>query len=64
MPPPISSDDVRCMTASVDELGNWSNVGEIQQEDPKDSPDVGFVRKAIMLMVPKATSSKRLSRIS
>jgi len=62
MPPPISSDDLRCMTASVDELGTWSNVGE-SQENTKD-PDVGFVRKAIMLMVPKATTSKRLSRIS
>lgn len=61
MPPPVSSDDLQRRTASVDELGNWSEVAE-GQEDSKDS-NVGFVRKAIKLMVPKATTSKRLSRI-
>ncbi len=61
MPPPVSSEDLQHRTASVDELGNWSQVEEIP-EDPKDS-NVGFVRKAIKLMVPKGTTSKRLSRI-
>jgi serine/threonine-protein kinase GIN4 len=61
MPPPVSSEDLQRRTASVDELGNWSQVEEIP-EDPKDL-NVGFVRKAIKLMVPKGTTSKRLSRI-
>lgn len=61
MPPPVSSDDLVRQTASVDELGNWSNVEDIP-DDPKDAP-TGFVKKAFKLMVPKASASKRLSRI-
>jgi serine/threonine-protein kinase GIN4 len=62
MPPPVSSEDLLRKTASVDELGNWSNVEDIPN-DPKET-SVGFVRKAIMLMVPKGTVSRRLSRIN
>ena len=63
MPPPVSSEDLLRKAASVDELGNWSNIEEIPDDDAKEA-SVGFVRKAIMLMVPKATASKRMSRVS
>jgi len=62
MPPPVSSEDLLRKTASVDELGNWSNIEDIPDDSKETS--VGFVRKAIMLMVPKATASKRMSRVS
>jgi len=62
MPPPVSSEDLLRKTASVDELGNWSNIEDIPDDSKETS--VGFVRKAIMLMVPKSTASKRMSRVS
>ncbi|KAF9525502.1 hypothetical protein CPB83DRAFT_772039, partial [Crepidotus variabilis] len=62
MPPPVSSEDLRRMTASVDELGNLTHAAE-NQDDSLPAKD-GFMRKAMKLMVPKANSSKRMSRIS
>jgi hypothetical protein len=58
MPPPVSSEELLRKTASVDELGNWSNVEDIPDDEPKET-SVGFMRKALMRMVPKASASKR-----
>jgi len=65
MPPAVSSDDQR-RAASVDELGNMSYVDKPAEGlgSAKDENSGGFMRKAMKLMVPKASStSKRLSRI-
>ncbi|CAA7265469.1 unnamed protein product [Cyclocybe aegerita] len=64
MPPPVSSEDLARRTASVDELGNMTferNVGELQpvQQQLKE----GLMKKAMKLMVPSKSTSKRLSRI-
>ena len=65
MPPPVSSDD-QPRAASMDEFGTVSN--EEVHSDVLNSKDdgnttVALVRKAIKLMVPKATGSRRLSRM-
>ena len=65
MPPPVSSEDQR-RVASMDELGVASSE-ESHLDTPNSKDDgnttVALVRKAIKLMVPKATSSRRLSRM-
>ena len=67
MPPPVSSED-QCRAASVDELGVIT-YGENHSDGPISKDDgnttVALVRKAIKLMVPKATGSRRpLSRLA
>lgn len=62
MPPPVSSADQRRAT-SVDELGvmMYADLSGVKGQDANAS--VSLVRKAINLMVPKASASKRMSRM-
>jgi serine/threonine-protein kinase GIN4 len=65
MPPPVSSEDQH-RAASMDEFGvishdeNHSNVANSKDDS---NTTVALVRKAIKLIVPKATGSRRLSRM-
>lgn len=66
MPPPVSSED-QCRPASVDEFGVVSSE-ENHSEAPSSKDDhgnttVALVRKAIKLMVPRTTGSRRPSRM-
>ncbi|KAF8158040.1 hypothetical protein B0H34DRAFT_707275 [Crassisporium funariophilum] len=67
MPPPVSSDDLQRRTASVDELGMMTYEPEKHDDSTNVKEDgnttVAFVRRAMKLMVPKATVSRRLSRM-
>ena len=65
MPPPVSSEDQR-KAASIDEFGVISQEeGHSDVANLKDDGNttVALVRKAIKLIVPKATGSRRLSRM-
>jgi serine/threonine-protein kinase GIN4 len=65
MPPPVSSEDQPRVT-SMDELGaSPSEENHLDASNSKDDGNttVALVRKAIKLMVPKATGSRRMSRI-
>ena len=66
MPPPVSSEDQR-RAASMDEFGVVSHDGSSNSDDSNSKDDgnttVALVRKAIKLMVPKATGSRRVSRM-
>ncbi|KAF8964325.1 hypothetical protein BDZ97DRAFT_899869 [Flammula alnicola] len=66
MPPPVSSDDQR-RAASVDELGIITyaekHSDSLGAKDQDGNTTVALVRKAIKLMVPKATGSRRMSRL-
>ena len=65
MPPPVSSED-QPRAASVDELGAISYESHSDAPNSKDDSNttVARVRKAIKLMVPKANTSRRLSRMA
>ena len=65
MPPPVSSEDQR-RAASMDEFGAISheeNNSDVAYSKDDGNTTVARVRKAIKLMVPKATGSRRLSRM-
>jgi serine/threonine-protein kinase GIN4 len=65
MPPPVSSDDQR-RAVSLDEFGvvsqDESHSGESNLKDDGNTT-VALVRKAIKLIVPKGTGSRRVSRM-
>lgn len=62
MPPPVSSED-QGRAASMDEMGVmlYADLPGAKVHDGNGS--VSLVRKAINLMVPKATASRRMSRM-
>ena len=66
MPPPVSSEDQR-RAASMDEFGAISQDGSSNSDVSNSKDDgnttVALVRKAIKLIVPKATGSRRVSRM-
>ena len=62
MPPPVSSADQRRAT-SVDELGVMMYADLSGVKGQEANAGVSLVRKAINLMVPKASASKRMSRM-
>lgn len=66
MPPPVSSDDQR-RAASVDELGMMAYpdipVTVHSKEVDSGNATVTLMRKAMKLIAPKNTASRRLSRI-
>lgn len=67
MKPPVSSEDIRRPTASVDELGMLSrNVPLSSPSAPKDDGNttVTLVRRAFKAIVPGKTVSRRLSRLN
>jgi serine/threonine-protein kinase GIN4 len=65
MPPPVSSDDQR-RTVSLDEFGVISqdeSHSDVSNSKDDGNTTVALVRKAIKLIVPKGTSSRRVSRM-
>ncbi|PPQ85184.1 hypothetical protein CVT25_004191 [Psilocybe cyanescens] len=65
MPAPVSSDDQR-RAASVDELGMFSPSDAAAPPCPREettNTTVTLMRKAMKLIAPKATASRRLSRM-